>query len=380
MDPSLLLKSSGINSSFHGGIISFQDYIQHAQNVIKTARIDLTEKSVNKIVNANSPFEWRPENKTNKGILLIHGLFDSPYSLRDIGEFFLAKGFLVRSILLPGHGTRPGDLLYVDHQEWIKAVQFGVNELAKEVKEIYLCGYSLGGALSLNFTLTHPDLLKAIFLIAPAIESKVAFTNILIHLHQMTSLFSTARKWYKLKPQNSYVRYESFPLNAAKQAYQIVKINRILTAKHKLHLPICMILTENDEATHTGVALHFFKNLEHEKNRALVYSNKINAVKDERITIQKSSYPEKKILNFSHTSLTNSPRNIHYGEKGEFKDFQHYPYQIPQANEIYLGAIDRDNLKKYVVQRLSYNPDFSGMLKFMENFLGEIEESKHDGM
>jgi hypothetical protein len=48
----------------------------------------------------NSPQQWWPENLAEdkvpkKGILLVHGLGDSPYSFNDIAQEFASNGYLV---------------------------------------------------------------------------------------------------------------------------------------------------------------------------------------------------------------------------------------------------------------------------------------------
>jgi pimeloyl-ACP methyl ester carboxylesterase len=105
----------------------------------------------------NAPFELEPsgsdtagkEKKYRRGILLTHGLSDSPYFMRYLAAFFQSNGYRVMAVLLPGHGTRPGDMLDVSWQEWAKAVAYGTDQLAAEVDEVYLGGYSAGGALSI---------------------------------------------------------------------------------------------------------------------------------------------------------------------------------------------------------------------------------------
>ena len=62
--------------------------------------------------NWNRTFELVPVN-IQGGALLLHGLTDSPYSLRRIGEILLGKGFYVLGLRLPGHGTIPGALTEV---------------------------------------------------------------------------------------------------------------------------------------------------------------------------------------------------------------------------------------------------------------------------
>ena len=76
---------------------------------------------------------------------------DSPFMMRDIGEYFKEKSFLVRSILLPGHGTVPGDLTNISYEKWIEAVQYGINSFEKETENLYIAGFSTGGALALHF-------------------------------------------------------------------------------------------------------------------------------------------------------------------------------------------------------------------------------------
>ncbi len=68
--------------------------------------------------------------------------------MRHLAEFFLENGFRVMAVLLPGHGTQPGDLLEVTWQEWAKTVAYGAYKLAEEVDEVYLAGYSTGATLS----------------------------------------------------------------------------------------------------------------------------------------------------------------------------------------------------------------------------------------
>ncbi|MGI9500774.1 MAG: hypothetical protein ACR2P3_12090, partial [Geminicoccaceae bacterium] len=70
-------------------------------------------------VAAVGPFELRPtpdggdckgnaDANYDRGILLIHGLNDTPFSMWDLGSRFAKACYLVRGVLLPGHGTVPG--------------------------------------------------------------------------------------------------------------------------------------------------------------------------------------------------------------------------------------------------------------------------------
>ena len=122
----------------------------------------------------NAPSEWRPRGHPQKGILLVHGLGDSPFTFHDIGKFLAAHGFLVRAVLLPGFGTRPEDLLHVKLRDWRRVVNEQTQALQSEVKEVYLGGFSLGGNLVLDYAYAHPEI-AGLLLFSPAFKSDETF-------------------------------------------------------------------------------------------------------------------------------------------------------------------------------------------------------------
>ena len=109
--------------------------------------------------NLNASFEFLPDVKEIKGgVLLVHGLTDSPYHLRAIGEVFSDNGFYVIGLRLPGHGTVPGGLLNVTWEDWYAAVKFGARMVLKKIgnrsdSKFYVGGFSTGGALTLRYFL-----------------------------------------------------------------------------------------------------------------------------------------------------------------------------------------------------------------------------------
>lgn len=77
--------------------------------------------------NGNASFEDKPsDGPLRGGVLLIHGLSDSPYHMRALARIFAEQGFHVIALRLPGHGTIPGALTKVKWQDWYRAVKAGV--------------------------------------------------------------------------------------------------------------------------------------------------------------------------------------------------------------------------------------------------------------
>ena len=115
--------------------------------------------------------------------LLIHGLTDSPYSMKALAESLHARGFEVTVLRLPGHGTLPSMMTEMRTRDWTAAVRIAARDVAARAsggQPFYIGGYSTGGTLSLQYTLDaledkslrRPD---RVLLVSPAIElTKVA--------------------------------------------------------------------------------------------------------------------------------------------------------------------------------------------------------------
>lgn len=89
---------------------SFDAYVNDTQDWLLKNRVFMTENKQLEI-QLNSPTEYKPASPNGKAVLLVHGLGDSPYSFNDIATHLSEQGYLVRTVLLPGHGSRVGDLI-----------------------------------------------------------------------------------------------------------------------------------------------------------------------------------------------------------------------------------------------------------------------------
>src|SRR5579862_7185111 len=210
------------------GDLSFSQYINQCRAMIQERRTDLLNQNANNIINANCPFELYPQNplihnnRMKYGALLIHGLWDSPFSLKDVGLRLQDKGILSRAVLLPGHGTRPSDLHQVSYQDWIQTVAYGINSLQSEVEQIYLIGYSAGAALSIYHALNEKNNIAGIILLSPAIRVQF-FMDIVFSLHQLSRWAVKQKEWIFFEDEIDYAKYRSIGFNPALQIYTLTK-------------------------------------------------------------------------------------------------------------------------------------------------------------
>jgi alpha-beta hydrolase superfamily lysophospholipase len=111
------------------------------------------------------------------GVLLLHGMSDSPYALRALGEALNRAGYLVVGLRLPGHGTAPSGLKSMTWQDMAAAVRLAMTHLADKLgdRPLHIIGYSTGGPLALDFALEAVEeggqaVPASLVLISPAIR------------------------------------------------------------------------------------------------------------------------------------------------------------------------------------------------------------------
>jgi predicted alpha/beta-fold hydrolase len=105
--------------------------------------------------NWNRTFELAPDEPVG-GILLLHGLSDSPYSMRSLGELLYQRGYHVVGLRIPGHGTAPSGLLDAQWEDWAAAVRIAAKHVADKAgpdRPLFVFGYSNGAALSVEYAL-----------------------------------------------------------------------------------------------------------------------------------------------------------------------------------------------------------------------------------
>jgi alpha-beta hydrolase superfamily lysophospholipase len=184
--------------------------------------------------NWNRTFELVPKQIVG-GALLLHGLTDSPYSLRAIGEILYTKGFYVVGLRLPGHGTNPGALTRVRWEDWVAASRIGARHVRERIgaeRPFVLAGYSNGGALAVKYALDaliDSDLPAPDRLLLFSPEIGIAPVARIANSHKLLSFtpYFAQFKWLSIEPEYDPFKYNSFPKNAAQEAWEVTAaVNR----------------------------------------------------------------------------------------------------------------------------------------------------------
>ena len=382
-------KPSGENSRFSGEGLAFGEYLRCMAEMLRRAHVRLGTAELEKAVAGNAPFELHPVGEAcrgkgkpyRRGVLLTHGLTDSPYFMRYLAEFFRENGFRVMAILLPGHGTQPGDLLGVTWREWARAVAYGADRLAEEADEIYLAGFSAGGALSVYQSL-RDDRVRGLFLFSPALEitPRAAWAN----LHRLYSWLMPSAKWVGIRPDKSLYKYESLPKNAVAQMHALTKKLNSLLRKHEVSLPVFAAASQDDATANTPATLAFMAQARHPSSRLVLYTTDTGkfppGIPAEKLELVNSVLPEQKILSSAHTAIVLPPDDPHYGAAGDYSNFIHYypgdmeKYEACNNNhgEVLQGEVSEANLRAGALRRLMYNPNFAALKISMKRFIDNL--------
>lgn len=383
--------SSGLNSRFNASSLSFAEYVAQCRDMIRKVRAANSAVNLNRIVEGNAPFALEPHGtdtagknkKYRRGILLTHGLSDSPYFMRHLAAFFESRGFRVLAVLLPGHGSQPGDMLDVTWQEWVRTVAYGTEKLADEADEIYLGGYSAGGALSIYQSL-HDKRVRGLFLFSPALDitHRAAFAG----WHKLLSWLFPRLKWLEIKPDKDFYKYESFANNTAAQMYALTQALHAQLQAHKLEIPIFAVASEDDKTVNTMVTIDFMREQTHPANRLIIYTTDAKQLAQahpaEKIEWIDSVVSEQKILSSAHTAILVPPEDEHYGFDGEYVNCIHYyPHDMEKYNECMIhpkdcwqGEVIEANMNAGTLRRLMYNPHFAALKVSLAKFIDSLPQ------
>jgi alpha-beta hydrolase superfamily lysophospholipase len=179
----------------------------------------------------NRSYILAPDGPPVGAVVLLHGLTDSPYSLRHIARLYRDDGFVAVAVRLPGHGTVPSGLTNVEWEQWTAATRLAVREARRRVgpgTPLHVVGFSNGGALAMKYaleaigdnTLARPD---RIVLVSPmiGITSLARFAGVF----GWPAVFPAFAKaaWLGIVPEFNPFKYNSFPVNGARQTSQVAR-------------------------------------------------------------------------------------------------------------------------------------------------------------
>jgi len=359
---------------------SFADYQRWARAGIAAARPSAGAAEIDNL----APFELVPgpecardaAGKVEKGVLLIHGLFDSPTSMRQLGEDLRARCLHVLGTLLPAHGTRPGDFLDTHWEDWAEQTRFATAQLAERANTVILSGHSAGGALALLDAHRFPQA-DALLLFAPAlaITPSAQYAKFVVPIGW---LFPKAA-WFAVEADEAVYRYESISFSSAAETWALIQATQQVINAQQRQLPVFTVASMEDNTVGTRQILAYMAGNSHPLSHTLLYSqHPLPAMPG--VSIVSSSAPEQGILSLSHLGLMTPPSHPHYGRNGTYRNCGHYGnednplfVQCKNGERIWYGETTPENRELGVLERIAFNPFYDEMLLQIDEFLAALD-------
>lgn len=171
------------------------------------------------------------------GALLLHGLSDSPYSLRALAEQLHAGGYSVVVLRLPGHGTVPTALAAANWRDWRAAVDLAERHLRRQLpagRPLIVAGYSNGALLAADLALVRLDANEPppdrLVLLSPAIGVTPVAVLAVVQRWMSTVPGLGKLAWTSIGPEYDPFKYASFPVRAAEDIFDLSReVERRLT-------------------------------------------------------------------------------------------------------------------------------------------------------
>ncbi|OJF67534.1 hypothetical protein BK026_01255 [Alteromonas sp. V450] len=373
--------------AFPVGVQPFDNYLGDVESYLQEHRTFISNKKAKELF-MNMPFECGTQFR-DIGVLLVHGLGDSPYFFRDIANAMCNEGIHVRTILLPGHGSKPGDMLNVTYQQWQTETNHHIRLFSKEVDNLYIGGFSTGANLTTiaSFSMTEELDIKGLMHFSPAFKSRFFVSRLAPYID---SLFP----WPNVEEEDNPSRYNSTAMPGF-AAYQesVNVLQDLFTRSDKeertLNLPVLMVVAEKDSVVDTAIIAEQFRdNFTHPHKCLLWQGEKAPEVPENTLIMQTMNVPEQRISAASHMSTLFSDENPLYGIESDFRICDNGQGSDAEARckageEVWYGPWGfkpdnadealASNKQDRVYARLTYNPYFDRMVDQLLAFTGKAK-------
>lgn len=206
------------------------------------------------------------EGTSERAVLLLHGYTGAPSEMRLLGEYLHSKGFTVKCVLLPGHGTTPEDLSETTTEDWYAEAEHACCELISRFPKVMVAGLSMGGLLTIRLAAQLP-IHKAAILAAPIFlqDKRVPLFPILKYF--IKYLPKQKRNYHEAAIYN--VAYDKMPTKPIGSILQMIKKAK---AEYLPQIKIpCLVLQSKIEHTVAPRSAQYIYNNIKSKVKKLVW-------------------------------------------------------------------------------------------------------------
>jgi carboxylesterase len=194
------------------------------------------------------------------GFLFLHGFTASPFEGRQLVERLQQEYKWTVSVpLLPGHGTKPQDLIGIGWQEWKDCAEGEYRRLKERCQKIVVCGQSMGGTLALLLASLYP--VDGIITLAGAVFLK-DWRLIVLPLAKHLITYNKKSKGpdirdAALKP--IIPTYQKYPVQSVEEFIKLLNYTR--SNLQKVTAPALLVHSRKDHTIHFSNLDYIYRNI-----------------------------------------------------------------------------------------------------------------------
>ncbi|RXI28246.1 hypothetical protein CRU89_02210 [Aliarcobacter trophiarum] len=313
-------------------------------------------------------------NIENEPIVFVHGLGDEASTIWQESILKLKDNYYVISFDLPGFGKSSKENVEYTPEKYAQILDFLVSKFL-ENREFYLVGHSMGGAISLKYTMLYQERVKKLMLIDSAgVLHKDAYGEFMIktqvgkmvdsnkkselnsQISKLATDITSSLSSILPKDLSSVVRDERYRdkfLNSPTSIAALGLITEDWFDIYKIKTPTFILWGENDEVTplRSGYVLNFL--LDNSELYTIKYAGHVPILnnKEEYFSYLDEFFVKelkKSELEYKNSEIIREISN----KKGELKDCSYKSLKIKNSNNLTLFNC---NIEKLIVENSNVN-------------------------
>jgi esterase/lipase len=364
----------------------FDAYVAQVTEELRHHRLPFDASRAEAELRAVAPFKITPDQRCETDIprgiaILIHGLSDTAFAMRDLATTLSKQCFEARALLLPGHGTRPADLMAVGHDEWLSHVDAAVRRARAESPYVVIAGFSLGAAVALTVAAQAPGNVDAVIGLAPAYRIRSEFVA------RQASWMAAFRPWLDLGPREDFARYGAMPTQGIASTMAVLgTMQERMRQRGQIRTPWLIVQSEDDEVIDVDRNRQFFATHAGDARSLLVnyFSAPREQTEGNRAVWLPAAEPSLRVVGISHLAVHISPENPHYGESGTYRNCGSPPFRTEdevrtckQAQRVWYGVGGQSPPAGEAGARATFNPHYRDLERRIGEFLGSVDGQHH---
>lgn len=211
-------------------------------------------------------------------VILLHGLSDSPYYLKDVAKLLFQDGYDVVVPLVAGHGNQYAEFEKISQKQWLVQSRDIIHQVTQRRSgPIILGGFSNGGLLAYELLAENEIKAKVEFLLlfSPALQlpfmSKIigkfgGMVTAIQNIFNSKGLDLLVARFFRIKLVKNnctgctgQVRYENIPINGLYQVQKGSDQATQLFKKQTIDTPTFLVLSSDDTVINTKKIVEVFQ-------------------------------------------------------------------------------------------------------------------------